>query len=94
MTEFSIPIVVKGIDCKILFPDKDTKDKYLKEEYNFCIKAYISYSAAFGGDERKKAKTEYDLKRVACAIHKGYGAKRGNKKIWVKQKGSSDKLVA
>lgn len=80
--------------AKVLFSDKDSKQKYIKAEYKFCKDAEDAYLAARFINQREKTKAELYAKRVTFAKQQNYVPKRGNKLVWIQENKDAGGRVA
>lgn len=88
-TPFSLPVYPhgkgwgeKGEPAKLYFPDKETKDKYVSQEYKFCAAEYIAFNGATSKTEREEARIELLKKRSLFAQKWGFGPSMKDNKMW------------
>ena len=68
----------------VVFPDQETKEKYIRKEYWYCKDQEIAYNAARSKAQREKTKDELYAKRVEFARTQGYAPVKGNRLRWEK----------
>ena len=88
-TEFNLIVYPggKGWDSDALphvmyFPDQETKDAYVADEWKFCDTEYTAYKGAPDKKSRKEAHTALLARRAFYAQQRGYYPSMKDTKQW------------